>query len=114
MAEREFIGILQDLDNGEVANQLTTLLPEVTAAVMETGKAGALTLTIKLEKKGNMAVLSADVKTKKPEAATDATLFFVDEHGNLSREDSRQQELRGLSPGPSEPLRVVVPADRKG
>lgn len=106
--EREFIDILTDLDNGEVHNQLTTLLPETTAAVMATGKAGAITLTLKLTKQGNMCVLHADVKAKKPAPATDATLFFVDADGCLRRDDPRQQELKGLDPLPqSAELRTV-------
>lgn len=96
MSDRDFKDVLSDLDEGEVVNQLTSLLPKVTLAVMETGKAGAITLTLKIVKQGGMAVVSADVKTKTPAPALDATMFFTEKDGTLCRHDPRQPELKGL------------------
>lgn len=107
--ERDFISILADLDEGNVNTQLSDLLAEITRAVLETSLPGAISVTLSLKKQGGMIIITPKVSSKKPAPATDATLFYADDQGNLSRNDVRQMELKHLAAQPSE-LRVVPPA----
>lgn len=97
---REFIEILSELDDGEVTRQLTDELPRMIAAVMATGKAGALTLKIAAKRDGGMAVIKASTTTKIPQAETNSTMFFSDTEGGLHREDPRQLTLRHVEVTP--------------
>lgn len=94
--ERDFQDVLTDLDEGKVHAQLTEKLPEIVRAVMATGKAGALSLTLSVTRENRMVVVKADVKTKTPQPATESTLFYTSEDGVLRRDDPKQPALRGV------------------
>jgi len=94
--QRPFNGFLADQRGGALHAELTERLAEVTAAVIEHGKAGSLTLTIKIsqQKGAERAVIVADdLKVKVPAPERGESLFFADEDGNLSRRDPRQPAL---------------------
>ena len=114
MPDREFIDILTDLDDGNVNIQLTKLLPEVVRAVMETQKSGSLTLTLNVKPEKRMAVVKADIKTKIPAPANEATIFFTTEEGDLRRDDPRQQVLRNVlaTPAPERAYKAVPAAEK--
>ena len=105
--ERDFISILADLDEGNVNAQLSDLLAEITRAVMTTSLAGTINLSLKISKQGGMAIITPKVSSKKPAPATDATMFYVDDDGHLSRNDTRQMELRHVAPVAPGELRAV-------
>lgn len=102
---REFIDILTDLDDGEVNIMLSKELPRVVAAVMETGRAGSLTLKIDIKREKRMAIVKASVSTKIPAPDSESSIFYTTEDGDLCREDPRQLALRDIPANPPVPLR---------
>jgi hypothetical protein len=84
--------------DGATHSELTDALATVALAVMETGKAGEITLKIRISKAsrqgGHQMFIADQITTKAPEPDRDETLFFFDEDSfSLSRRDPRQQEL---------------------
>ncbi|MCW5981970.1 MAG: hypothetical protein KIT09_28050 [Bryobacteraceae bacterium] len=100
--------ILQ-IQNGTTAAELSEALRNVVAAVRETGKAGALTLTLKVvpASKGaaDVLMIEAAVKAKLPERDRGRTVFYATEDNRLVRNDPKQQTL---------PLRVVDIVGERG
>ena len=90
------------INNGAAVQELSDALRKVVAAVRETGKSGAITLTLKVApaSKGNVDVLlvESQVKTKLPEPERGMTIFYATDNNLLVRNDPKQQML---------PLRVV-------
>ena len=62
------------------------------------GKAGSITLTIKVagDGRGRVQVLD-EVKLRLPEYNRPQTSFFIDKHGNASRRDPNQPEIPGVT-----------------
>ncbi|MFD9992066.1 hypothetical protein ACFWXT_29600 [Bacillus cereus] len=89
---RPFGDFLAELRRGAVANELSEALHELLAAVENTDKPGSITLTLKVGRQKNTTALSiADVVTKKiPTRPRPESLWFVDQHGNPSRNDPSQ------------------------
>lgn len=84
--------------NGATHSELTDALAKVALAVMETGKAGELTLKIRISKAarggGHQMFVADQITTKIPELDKEETLFFFDEDSfSLSRNDPHQPEL---------------------
>ena len=76
----------------DLENDLAVLL----AAVQTTGKAGTLTLELKITpQKGDLGavVISDKLTLKEPKADTPETLAYIDEKGQLTRRDPRQAAL---------------------
>lgn len=101
---RPFAAVLQELRRGIAHEELSEALADVVAGVIEHEKDGTLTLQIKVKAQGDgEAVKLIDkITTSVPRAESKPTVFFADEHGNVSRRNPRQAEL---------PLREV-PNDR--
>lgn len=93
---RTFAMVLADCGRGRLHEQLTDKLREVTEAVMATGKKGKLTLTIDVARypndTGGVVSIKAAVKTVVPGAEDPASIFFVTESGDLTK-DSPQRDL---------------------
>ena len=90
----DFLKALPDL--GEEA---TDALNDLVHAVTETGKAGQITLSIKMKPIGGKAgqiELDTDVKTKLPQPTRGKALLFATPDNNLQRENPRQQTLDGV------------------
>lgn len=84
--------------NGATHAELTDALAEVGRAVMETGRAGSITLKISIgkasKKGGHQMIVADDVQVKAPRPERDESLFFFDEEtGTLSRTDPKQPQL---------------------
>jgi hypothetical protein len=97
---------------GAAHSELTDALAKVALAVMETGKAGELTLKIRISKAsragGHQMFVADQITTKVPELDKEETLFFFDEDSfSLSRSDPRQSEL------PLQVLPRLQPSDLK-
>lgn len=92
-----FTGWLHEQRNGALHHDLSEALLEVVAAVEDTGKAGTLTLTIKVEPatkgQGGVVAITDDVKTKLPQLDRGAAIWFVTSDHELSRNDPRQLAL---------------------
>jgi hypothetical protein len=98
--------------NGVTHSELTDALAQVAHAVMETGKAGELTLKIRISKAarggGHQMFVADQITTKIPELDREETLFFFDEDSfSLSRNDPHQPEL------PLQVLPRLQPSDLK-
>jgi len=96
---RPFAAILQDINNGDVANQLAVDMQELTNAVRELGRKGTLTLKIEVApRKGSSAALNVTARRdlKMPAEEPVESVFFTDQRGNLLRDDPRQLALPDL------------------
>jgi hypothetical protein len=89
-----FATVLQQVAKGTAHTKLSELLAELTAAVRDHGKAGSLSITVKVEPtKGTSENLTVSItSTLKAPQATEASIFFSDDSGNLTRHDPRQIE----------------------
>lgn len=94
---KPFIDTLNALRYGQLHQELTDRLHELTQACSETGKVGELTLKIKMKpgKAGQMEIID-ELKTKLPEFERGSTILFTTPEGVLQREDPRQLKLEGL------------------
>ena len=93
--------ILQ-INNGATLAELSEALEKVVAAVRMAGKAGSITLTLKVApaSKGSTDVLMVEsqVRTKLPEPERGISIFYATDDNRLVRNDPKQIQL---------PLRVV-------
>ena len=92
---KPFAAFVQEQRNGGLHGELSDALAELVLAVSEHRKKGTLQLQLTVTPNGDgVTVTIADkIKLAKPEGERGAAIFFVDDHGNLSRRDPRQQEL---------------------
>lgn len=99
---RPFADVLCEMNKRRTHNELSLALQDLVAAVTDTGKAGTLTLVLKVSsaKSHGMVVIEDDVKVKKPQARA-ASLFYVDGEFNVRRNDPNQDELPGLVAAPT-------------
>lgn len=97
---RAFLQMLNELQEGRIADDASRALEEVRDRVVETGKPGVLTLTltVKPATKGNRQVHSvvAKVASKLPAGEAEESLLYVQEDGLYSRRDPRQPELPAM------------------
>lgn len=93
-ALRSFTEWLEDHAQGQVVDEMTVALAEVVQAVQTHGKAGSVTLKIKVDLAGSIGSRSVQtvckVTTAPPEPAGEQSIFFVGEGGSLHREDPYQ------------------------
>lgn len=106
---RPFVDFLAQ--QGRAHDELTEGLHEVIAAVKETGKAGSVTLVIKVDpdkKATGIFRISDNVTIKAPKHDRGARIYFADKSGNLTRSDPNQPELEGLRDvsAPAEPTKL--------
>lgn len=99
---RPFMDFLREHRNGATHDDLSDKLQELVAAVIEEGKAGTLTLTVKVKPLGKSDGLevSAETKLAAPKPTPGVSIFFPTPENNLVRQDPRQQslELREITP----------------
>lgn len=94
-ATKPFGQFLLEQRNGGLHGELSDALRELVEAVAQHGKAGSLTLTVKVSPTksfGQFEVVD-EVKAKLPEPERGGSLFFADDRGNLSRTNPHQPEL---------------------
>jgi hypothetical protein len=91
---RPFTGFLQEQRRGALHQELSEMLAETVAAVIEHGKVGSVTLTLKIKPAGDHVVQVFDeLKCNAPEGDKAASIFYTDDAGNVSRDDPRQLEM---------------------
>ncbi|MFZ5719236.1 MAG: hypothetical protein ACOY5Y_07180 [Pseudomonadota bacterium] len=93
---RPFTDVLRDMRKGRVVDAIGDELAEVVKAVLDTNKAGELTLKFKVKPQGkgdNAVIISADIKSKRPQGDLPDALFFADLDGDLLRDDPTQQRM---------------------
>lgn len=99
-----FAAVLQQIGKGATHTKLSELLNELTTAVNEHKKGGTLTVVIKVEPtKGTDTLTVSATSTLKAPQATEASIFFATDDGNLTRDDPNQLQL---------PLRTVTGKDQ--
>lgn len=91
---------LNELSDGRTMIQLAEAIHEAIAAVKQFGKPGVVSLDITvatMKDQHNLVnppvVISGEVTSKLPKAPPPLTLFFVDEDGNPTRNQTREPEL---------------------
>ena len=106
---KPFTDTLNALRFGTLSEELTKKLHELTAACVETQRAGAITITLALKPgKGGQVEVFDDVKVKMPKEERGSSIMFATVEGNLQREDPRQKklDLRTVDPETGE-LRTI-------
>jgi hypothetical protein len=107
---RPFAEMLTILDRGEAHAAASRGLHDLIGAVQALGRKGGLTISIEvapLKGTQDQLILTAQVTTKMPKADPTSQMFFVDQSGNLSRNDPRQMEIDGLRVVEPAPARIV-------
>ena len=90
---KPFATYLQQTNRGRTHADLSEQFHELIQVVLETGKAGTLTLTVKVEADDADArrlVLTESVRSKLPQPTPRKSIFFADDTGNLTRNDPAQ------------------------
>lgn len=109
---KPFFDTLRDLRQGAALDELADELAAVVRAVRECNKAGELTLKLRVAPASNgdisTLIVTDSITAKPPRLSKGGTVFFSDDHNNLSRRDPRQAEieLRSVT-APVQPIRTV-------
>lgn len=93
---RPFSDWITDHARGTVNDQLTAGLAQVAEAVGHLEKPGELVLKVRIEPTGSggrTVATRCTVVTKPPAAAAEASIFYVGEGGELTREDPYRRPL---------------------
>jgi hypothetical protein len=105
---RSFVEFLHEQRRGATHVELSDGLNKVTEAVVEHGKVGTITLTVKARPGGDdMVIVEDEIKLKIPEPGRAANIYYVDDDANLQREDPRQQRLNLREVGKNEKVRDI-------
>ena len=99
MDPRPILDYLRELERGALHADLSTAFHEVVAAVRKTGNGGALTLTLAVKPQdadNETVTVTPTIAVKTPMATRRATLYFVDQHDNLTRRDPRQGDIEDV------------------
>jgi hypothetical protein len=111
MTQKAFSLVLQDLRDGRTHSELTVGMKELLAAVRDTGKAGTITLELKVKPtaRGNevsKVVITDKVTIKAPKPERGDDYFFVTDDDNLSRNHPRQHSLDLREAGGGKPTEL--------
>lgn len=116
---RPFNDFLMDHANGKTHGELSEALQKLVAGVRDTGKAGKLQLTISItpmKKASNGVLMVSDViKVSVPAHDRKDSLFYPDEHGNLTRTDPNQLTFETLRevPEPTKTIKAVPDKEKR-
>jgi hypothetical protein len=101
---RSAMTILPELRAGQVITELSAAVHDAIAAVSEHNKDAVVTLKItvapssKEKLKEPVIIMRAEVESKLPKEVPDATIFFVDDEGNPTRNaNARPQQDLGFT-----------------
>lgn len=101
---RPFADWLREQSKGKTHDELSDALHDLIAKVRDTGKKGTLALVVTvspLKDDIDVLVVSDEIKLKLPEHDRKASMFYPDEHGNLSRTDPHQLTFDSLKEVPA-------------
>jgi hypothetical protein len=89
---RPFSDFLREQSGGDTHAELSEALRDLVARVRNTGKAGTLTLVIKVEplKTSDALAVTDEIRLKLPDYNRDGSLMFTDRDGNLIGNDPNQ------------------------
>lgn len=100
---RPFATFLLETNKGRSHEELSAGLHEVIAEVLNTGKAGSISYRVDIKPAAgveNMVTITDQIVRKVPRGERATSMFFVDDDGNLCRNDPRQQSIFDM-PGSS-------------
>lgn len=111
MSAQAFAVFLQDLRDGRAHSELSSGLADLLAAVKDTGKAGTLTLQVKIKptsrgKDVDKVIITDAVKVDLPKPERGEDFFFVTDENALSRKHPRQQSLELREAPAAQPLNL--------
>ncbi len=107
---RPFAELMMLLDHGVAHAEASRALHDLVAAVRDAGKKGSMSIVLTVSPlKGSDAqvVVGAQVTAKPPKSEPAAAVFFLDDTGNLVRNDPRQLEMDGLRVVEPKPAKTV-------
>ena len=88
------VAVIAECDGGRLVEDGDDLLTKVVKAVMETRKAGAVKIALKIAPTGRGSIeIRADIDATIPEHDRNGTTFFVDGEAQLVRNDPNQPKL---------------------
>ena len=93
----ELIKFLVPLAEGAIVPDLVNEIHDVVKAVRDTGRAGDISLKIKIAPcngSERQVVVNAEINSKPPKSARPMSLYFTDEDGALHRQDPLQMGLK--------------------
>lgn len=111
---RSFVDIISDLDDGQVAEEMTRQLREVVRAARSAQKKASVTLKIDVEPDGKQFIVNASVKPTIPTPTPGRTMFFANDDGDLRKDNPNQLPLKNVGDKPATPLRTVGDAANPG
>jgi hypothetical protein len=107
---RPFAELLTMLDRGTAHAEASRGLADLIASVRDTGKKGALSIAVEIAPlKGatNQVVVAAQVTVKLPKSEPGSAVFWIDNAGNLTRNDPAQLTFEGMAVVEPPPARTV-------
>lgn len=113
---RPFAEVLRFLGRGRAQHRIAEKFHALNRAVLDTGKAGKLTitLTVKRSETGDGLVTDVAIRSTLPEHDLPAAVYWLDRDGNPTRDDPDQLPLGGLTEVPAPTIRVSdVPAQKE-
>lgn len=99
--------IIEQMNDKKIGRELQASHAEMTAAIMNKGGKGRITITFdyaRSEDKG--VIILADIVTKLPKKARRTEFVYADDRGNTFLDDPTEPEL----PFPAQKISVVKPA----
>lgn len=93
---RDFAAFLVEQSQGRTHAELSAGLRDLVARVIDTGKKGSITLTVTVAPMKDASaplVVSDQIKLNLPEHDRKASIFWLDQSGNLCRSDPNQRSI---------------------
>ena len=79
--------------DGRLASDLTDAMRTVLDAVAATGRAGSVTLTVKVDRQGTQFLITDTVTAKAPREAPESRIYWLGADGLPSRSNPMQPQL---------------------
>ncbi len=108
--------VLRELSKGKTHDELSEAIWDLLQRVRDTGKAGSVSLTIKmkpLKEDSSVVVVEDDINLKLPDYPRLPSMFYADRQGNLSRTNPLQDELPSTLRDVSAPPATVRDLDER-
>lgn len=87
--------LIQNQRKGDFASEISDKLAEVSKAAIETGKPGTVTIKIKVKPMQGLEAVAIEDKVTAtiPEGDPTRAVFYINDDGDLERNDPKQREL---------------------
>lgn len=95
--DSRFFGLMQVHRHGEMQNDLSAALRDITQAAQLMGKPAKMTVTIVVKPAAQIkgaVLIEDDIKVTLPKPERENSIFYATEDGTLLREDPKQMKLQ--------------------